>query len=161
MKFDGASQGNPGPGGSGAVLLTKINGLFTPLAVTARYIDDQHNTNNAAEYRALLDGLALAEAHAISHLHLVGDSELLVNQTKGLAKVNGKLRGLAQQVQQEMTRFQVVTIRNVKREHNQAADFLSKLRTKGDAPIINLPVTGWAAKATLLHFLQEEHQQPP
>ena len=81
------------------VFLIRTNGHLIPMAVTARYIAESHNTNNAAEYRALLDGLELAAAHDISHLHIVGDSELVVNQTKGLAKVNGQLRRMAQQVQ--------------------------------------------------------------
>ena len=160
MKFDGASQGNPGPGGSGAVLLVRTKGKLHPLAFTARHIAEETNTNNAAEYRALLDGLDLATVHGISHLHIVGDSALVVQQTKGLAKVTARLRQLAQQVQQKLTRFQAVTIRNVLREHNQAADFLSKLRTMGDAPLINHQISGWAAAPTLLHFLTVENHYP-
>ncbi len=90
----------------------RTKGRFSPTAVTARHIDDKHNTNNTAEYQALLDGLELAVAHKVSHLHIVGDSELVVNQTKGLAKVKHKLRTMAHQVQQWLTRFHKVTIRN-------------------------------------------------
>ena len=161
VKFDDTSQGNPGPGGCGAVLLVRKQGRLHPTALTARHIADNKNTNNAAEYRALLDGLELAAAHGISHLQIVGDSELVVNQTKGLAKVNFSLRQMAHKVQQWLTRFQKVTIRNVRREHNQAADFLSKLRQQGAAPLINQPVAGWEDEATLLHFLKVEHHHPP
>lgn len=161
VKFDGASQGNPGPGGCGAVLLVRQQGRLRPTAFTARHIADNKNTNNAAEYRALLDGLELAAAHGISHLHIVGDSELVVNQTNGTAKVNSSLRQMAHKVQQWLTRFQKVTVRNVRREHNQAADFLSKQRQQGEVPLINQPVAGWEAEATLLHFLKVEHHNPP
>ena len=160
IQFDGASQGNPGPGGCGAVLLSCINGSIQPIAITARYIESEHNTNNAAEYQALLDGLDLATAHSISHIHVLGDSELVVNQTKGQAKVNSRLRGLALQVQQRLSQFQSFTIRNVKRERNQAADFLSKLLTKGEAPLINHPVEGWTGATSLRHYLHEESQYP-
>ena len=161
MKFDGASQGNPGPGGSGAVLLMRENGYLQPIAVTARHINDSTNTNNQAEYRALLDGLELAAAQGVSHIHIVGDSALVVNQTKGLARVNFRLRALAHQVQQRLAPFQSIQIENVPRERNQAADFLSTLRTKGEEPLINHPVEGWEHAATLLTFLQAEHQHPP
>ena len=161
VKFDGASQGNPGPGGCGAVLLVRKQGRFQATAFTARHIADKTNTNNAAEYCALLDGLELAAAHGISHLHIVGDSELVVNQTNGLAKVKFNLRQMAHKVQQWMTHFQKVTIQNVRREHNQAADFLSKQRQQGEAPLINHPVAGWADEETLLHFLKVEYHNPP
>ena len=160
MKFDGASQGNPGPGGSGAVLLVRTNGRYHPIAITARYIADKQNTNNAAEYQALLDGLDLAAAHGITHLQITGDSELVVNQTKGLAKTNFRLRAMAQQVQQQILNFQAVTIRNVRREHNQAADYLSKLRQQGQGPLINHPVAGWVDADALLHYLRADHQHP-
>ena len=161
MKFDGASQGNPGPGGCGAVLLTRANGRLQPIAFTARHIADFDNTNNQAEYRALLDGLALADDHGVSHIHIVGDSALVVNQTNGAAKVNFRLRALAQQVQHRLASFQYIKIENVPREQNQAADFLSTLRTKGEEPLINHPVKGWDKAETLLQFLQAEYQRPP
>ena len=161
MNFDGASQGNPGPGGCGAVLLLRLHGTLQPIAVTTRYIADESNTNNSAEYQALLDGFALAEAHHVTHLSIIGDSELVVNQTIGLAKVNFQLREKANQVQRWMTKFQRITIRNVPRAQNQAADFLSKLQTKGEAPLINHPVAGWEEEANLLTFLQAEHKHPP
>ena len=85
----------------------------------------------------------------------------MVNQTKGLAKVKFNLRQMAHKVQQWMTHFQKVTIQNVRREHNQAADFLSKQRQQGEAPLINQPVAGWAEEATLLHFLKVEYHNPP
>ena len=161
MKFDGASQGNPGPGGCGAVLLLRTKGLLQPIAITARHIADDQNTNNRAEYRALLDGLELAAAHNVTHLHIIGDSALVVNQTKGQAKATAHLRALAHQVQYWLTRFQTFTIENVPRERNQAADFLSTLRKQGEVPLINHPVTGWAAADTLRHYLQAEHHRPP
>ena len=142
------------------MILCRINGAVQPIAITARYIENEHNTNNAAEYQALLDGLDLAAAHCASHIHVLGDSELVVNQTKGHAKVNSRLRGLALQVQQKLSQFQSFTIRNVKREHNQAADFLSKLLKKGDAPLINHPVEGWTGATSLRHYLHEEGKYP-
>jgi ribonuclease HI len=161
MKFDGASQGNPGPGGCGAVLIETIQGRPIATAFTARYIADRSNTNNAAEYRALLDGLELAKDHNISHLRIIGDSELVVNQTKGIAKVSSRLRAMANKVQHWFTHFQAVTISNVRREYNQAADFLSKLRKHGEDPLINHPIAGWADADTLLLYLQADYQYPP
>ena len=135
------------PGGSGAVLLTRTSGRLQPIMFTARHIADPENTNNQAEYWTLLDGLALAEAHGVSHIHIVGDSALVINQTNGTAKVNSRLRALAHQVQHKLAGFQYVKIENVPREQNQAADFLSKLRTKGEEPLINHPVNGWEERS--------------
>ena len=85
----------------------------------------------------------------------------MVNQTNGTAKVNFRLRALAHQVQHGLARFQYIKIENVPREQNQAADFLSTLRTKGEEPLINHPVKGWDKAETLLQFLHAEYQRPP
>ncbi|PNX62693.1 ribonuclease HI-like protein, partial [Trifolium pratense] len=53
--FDGASSGNPGPAGAGAVLLSE-NGT-----VLYRFREGLgYQTNNVAEYRALILGLKQA-----------------------------------------------------------------------------------------------------
>src|SRR3989304_456927 len=55
LRTDGASRGNPGPAGIGAVI--EVDGTGEQIEVCA-YIGE--STNNVAEYRGLL--LALAEA---------------------------------------------------------------------------------------------------
>ncbi|EGZ13922.1 hypothetical protein PHYSODRAFT_406163, partial [Phytophthora sojae] len=57
--FDGGSRGNPGPGGSGAVILKVDSDSNTGKAVWAASMSyaAPTTTNNQAEYRGLLQGL--------------------------------------------------------------------------------------------------------
>ena len=56
-------------------------------------------TNNVAEYRALVAGLARAEEAGVDELAVVSDSELLVKQMRGEYKVkNAALRELWDEV---------------------------------------------------------------
>ena len=82
-------------------------------------------TNNVAEYRALLGGIALARAEGASELELVGDSELVVRQVRGEYKVKKEdLKPLHARVHRELSEFDSWTIRHVRREHNARADEL-------------------------------------
>ena len=57
-------------------------------------------TNNVAEYRALVAGLARAEEAGVDELEVVSDSELLVKQMRGEYKVkNAALRELWDEAQ--------------------------------------------------------------
>jgi ribonuclease HI len=82
-------------------------------------------TNNVAEYRALVEGLAKARELAVGELEVVSDSELLVNQMRGSYKVkNEALRELWRQAMLRATEFDKVTYTAVRREHNELADRL-------------------------------------
>jgi ribonuclease HI len=85
VRVDGASRGNPGPAGIGAVI-EFLDGR-APVEVCA-YIGE--TTNNVAEYRALLLALEEAGRHRPEHLTVYSDSELLVRQLKGQYKVKAE-----------------------------------------------------------------------
>ncbi len=81
---DGASEGNPGPGGWGAVLV--VDGEV----VAQDYGSDAHTTNNRMELTALIAGLELVPPG--TKVDLYTDSQLIVNiVTKWAAgwKANG------------------------------------------------------------------------
>src|SRR4051794_36129728 len=80
--IDGAARGNPGPASYG-VVLRKPDG--SPLESLGKYIG--RATNNVAEYYALIAALDYAAAHGITRLRVQSDSQLIVNQIKGLYKV--------------------------------------------------------------------------
>src|SRR6266566_5028063 len=80
--IDGAARGNPGPASYG-VVLRRPDG--TPLESLGKYIGRQ--TNNVAEYYALIAALDYAAANGIKRLRVQSDSQLIVNQMKGLYKV--------------------------------------------------------------------------
>ena len=117
---DGGARGNPGPAAYAYVLEADDQ---TVLAAHGEAIGVA--TNNVAEYRALVEGLAKARELAIDELEVVSDSELLVNQMRGSYKVkNEALRDLWRQAMLHATGFDKVTYTAVRREHNELADRL-------------------------------------
>jgi ribonuclease HI len=68
---DGSSEGNPGPGGWGAVLV--VDGQV----VIQEYGSEAHTTNNRMELTAMIAGLAMIPADTPTDVYT--DSELIVN----------------------------------------------------------------------------------
>jgi ribonuclease HI/probable phosphoglycerate mutase len=118
---DGASRGNPGQAGAGAVLLAE-NG--EELATRSVYLGTC--TNNIAEYQALLIGLEEALRQGCSDIAVALDSELIVRQIQGRYKVkNEGLLPLFQQVRERLARFDTWSIIHVPRAQNARADQLA------------------------------------
>ena len=88
---DGGARGNPGPAASAYVLEAEDG---TVLAAHGEAIGVA--TNNVAEYRALVAGLAKAVELQVPEVEVVSDSELLVKQMSGVYRVkNDALRELS------------------------------------------------------------------
>jgi ribonuclease HI len=120
VNVDGGARGNPGPAAIAAVASTPEGGV---VAERGEAIGEA--TNNVAEYRALLLGIALARELEAAELELVGDSELVVRQVQGSYKVKQEhLRPLHAQVLRELMDFEKWSIRHVRRDDNAAADAL-------------------------------------
>ena len=82
-------------------------------------------TNNVAEYRGLVAGLAKALELAVPEVEVVSDSELLVKQMTGVYRVkNEALRELSLEAARLARQVGTVTYRAVRREHNKLADKL-------------------------------------
>src|ERR1700730_4161208 len=79
--IDGAARGSPGPA-SYVLVLRRPDGV--PLETLGKYIG--RTTNNVAEYYALIAALDYAIANGIKRLRVQSDSQLIVNQIKGLYK---------------------------------------------------------------------------
>ena len=117
---DGGARGNPGPAAA-AFVLEADNGAV--LAAHGEAIGVA--TNNVAEYRALVAGLARAAELGVDELEVVSDSELLVKQMRGEYRVkNAALRELSVQAARLARRVGTVTYTAVRREHNELADRL-------------------------------------
>ena len=120
---DGGSRGNPGPAGYGAVIEDPEGRVVARLS---EYLGRQ--TNNYAEYKALLAVLNWALQHGVEKLRVISDSELMVNQMKGRYKVASPgLRPLweeARRLSESLERFE---IRHTLRGGNQEADRLANL----------------------------------
>src|SRR5262245_63457791 len=118
--FDGGSRGNPGPAAWGVVVL---DDLGKPLTGHAGAIG--RATNNVAEYRGLLEALALAERAGASEVSLYADSELVVKQMRGEYKVrHPDLVPLHAEARRRASGFSRFSIEHVPRERNKDADRL-------------------------------------
>ncbi len=121
LRSDGASRGNPGPAGIGAVL--EADGASDRLEFR-EYIGE--TTNNVAEYRALILGLSEAEKIVPSSLTVKCDSELLVRQLNGEYKVKAAhLKPLYLEALGRLRRFPAARIMHVGRAENASADLLA------------------------------------
>lgn len=120
VNVDGGARGNPGPAAIGAVVATPEGDV---LAERSERIGIA--TNNVAEYRALIEGIALAAEQGARELELVGDSELVVKQVRGEYRVkDAGLKPLHAEVKAALAGFDRWEIRHVRREHNKRADEL-------------------------------------
>lgn len=118
---DGAARGNPGPAGAGAVL-TEVDGSV--VARVGKYLGLQ--TNNHAEYAALLLGLEAALELGVEEVEIFSDSELLVRQLQRVYRVKSPgLKPLFERAVELMGRFRRATLRHVPREQNAQADEMS------------------------------------
>jgi ribonuclease HI len=130
---DGACKGNPGHA-SIAYVITDADGE-TVLA-QARYIGRE--TNNVAEYTALVEALTAAHELGVRRVEAFSDSELMVKQVSGEYRVkNEVLRPLCQQVLAGLRLFESASLTHVPREQNSEADKLA-----GDAIRAHLEAEG-------------------
>jgi ribonuclease HI len=121
LMVDGASRGNPGEAGCGAVLFNPEGESVRELS---RYLGK--TTNNVAEYAGLLMGLEEALKLVIKRLRVESDSELLVRQLNGIYKVKEpRLIELNQKARELLRRFEAYRILHVRREQNRIADKLA------------------------------------
>jgi ribonuclease HI len=120
---DGAARGNPGPAGIG-VHITDGHGKV--LAEIAEGIGVA--TNNQAEYRAAIAGLARAKELGATEITLRSDSHLLIEQLAGRYRVkNATLQVLHKQAREIATSFHRVRFEHVPRERNKDADRLANV----------------------------------
>jgi probable phosphoglycerate mutase len=85
-------------------------------------------TNNVAEYFALLAALDYAASHNIAALRVRSDSELLVRQMQGRYKVkSADLKPLHERASKLSRQLQYFAIEHVRRELNRDADALANV----------------------------------
>jgi ribonuclease H / adenosylcobalamin/alpha-ribazole phosphatase len=120
LSTDGGARGNPGPAAFAYVLESEDGHVLE-----ARGEAIGVATNNVAEYRGLVAGLAKAVELGVGELEVVSDSELLVKQMRGEYRVkNPALRELSLEAAELARRLERVTYTGVRREHNELADRL-------------------------------------
>lgn len=122
--IDGASSGNPGNAGIGIVIYKDNEEIVRE----SKYIGIQ--TNNVAEYTALIVLLEMLEKHKIDSVSIYSDSELLVKQVSGEYKIkNEVLRELMMKIAPHKKKIKF-TLEHIRREGNGEADDLAKAASK-------------------------------
>jgi ribonuclease H / adenosylcobalamin/alpha-ribazole phosphatase len=128
IEADGGSRGNPGPAGSGAIILNAENG-----AVLREIAEDVGiATNNVAEYKALIFALEAAnQLDPDAEIQVRMDSKLVVEQMSGKWKIkHPDMRDLAVRAN-SLIRGRVVEFVWIPREQNSRADRLANLAMDG------------------------------
>ncbi|HWJ49890.1 MAG TPA: ribonuclease HI family protein [Solirubrobacteraceae bacterium] len=120
VHVDGGARGNPGPSAAACVIASPDGEV---LGEHAELLGTQ--TNNVAEYRALLLGLAKARELGASEIEVIGDSELIAKQVNGIYKVkHPAMRPLYLEAMKALKAFEHWSIRTVPRAQNAEADAL-------------------------------------
>ncbi len=130
---DGASKGNPGPGGVGVVFCNEKEQVIKEYS---EFLGDKV-TNNEAEYKAVI--FALKKFKALfgkklaknTDIQVKSDSELLVKQLNGKYKIlNEKIQPLFLEVWNLRFDFNKIGFKSIKREKNKEADSLANKALK-------------------------------
>lgn len=125
--IDGASRGNPGPASYALILKDPSGKVVFQLGKKLG-----RQTNNVAEYYALLAALDYAVGHGVRALRIRSDSELLVRQIKGQYKVkSADLKPLHERALKLARQLEYFVIEHVMREMNREADALANQALDG------------------------------
>jgi ribonuclease HI len=120
VHVDGGARGNPGPAAAACVISSPSGELLGESAELLGRV-----SNNVAEYRALLLGLAQARELGAEEVEVIGDSELIAKQVQGLYKVKHEaMKPLYLQAMKALRGFERWSIRTVPRAQNADADAL-------------------------------------
>jgi ribonuclease HI len=134
IHIDGASRGNPGDAAYAVVINVPGREPVEEFGALGK------ETNNIAEYTALVRALERAKILGLKRLHIHSDSELLVKQISGEYRVkNEDLKWLLDEAKGLMQQFPSVRLTHVPREQNKRADelcnqALDALKPKKPAP---------------------------
>jgi ribonuclease HI len=120
---DGASRGNPGKAGIGAVIADKDGQTVEEIS---EYIGEA--TNNVAEYKALITAVRRALELGAKDVLFKLDSELIVKQVHGKYKVKTPhILTLYMELQGMLTKLQKWEMTHIPRAENSHADALANM----------------------------------
>lgn len=125
LYVDGSSLGNPGEAGVGIVFVAAgetVKNISKPIG---------KQTNNFAEYTALILALREAQTMKAKTINIYSDSELLCRQLKGEYKVKNKtIKDLFAEASILLKGFENYAVLQIPREKNKGADKLARLAAK-------------------------------
>ena len=152
VRTDGAARGNPGPASAGAVLLSLSrpdarNHRAVPDASISDYLGVQ--TNNVAEYTAVVRAVTLGLELGARRLELLLDSKLIVEQISGRWRVkDAKLRVLWAEALRLLRQLpDGWTAAHVPRAQNSLADAMcneaiDRVMAGGPESVVGRPASG-------------------
>lgn len=115
---DGGARGNPGPAATGVVIK---NEQGETLSAYGEYLGKQ--TNNYAEYSAMISALKKAKELGATEVSCITDSKLVVEQLNGRWKVKEPtIQKLFVEAWNAMRAFKKTTLTHTLREGNKEAD---------------------------------------
>lgn len=119
---DGGSRGNPGLAAAGwAIFKVQNKDSKEKIKTGSKFLGIQ--TNNFAEYTAIVEGLKDCISEGISELSIRMDSELAVNQIMGRYKIkNLQIRIFVDEITELKKNFKKIDFQHVYREDNKDAD---------------------------------------
>jgi ribonuclease HI len=118
LQTDGGSRGNPGPSATGIVLKDEQGKI---VSAYGEYLGIQ--TNNIAEYSALLSGIKKALELGADEIECILDSELVVKQMRREYKVrNPALQKLFIQIYNLTLKLKKISFSHTLRAGNKEAD---------------------------------------
>lgn len=123
---DGASRGNPGYSSYGFSISDQSGNVIYE---EGKYLGV--NTNNFAEYSAVLEALNYAKKNLLKDVNEIDffmDSKLVVEQLSGRYKVKSKtLKPLIEKIRELEKSFNEISYTHVPRAKNEVADSLANL----------------------------------
>lgn len=121
---DGASRGNPGPASYGVVLCDPTGSVAAELE---KFIGK--NTNQVAEYEALICALKELADRGARRVKILTDSQFVVYQVSGIYRAkDDRMKALLARVKEQQSRFENVELVHIPRSshpHNRRADALA------------------------------------
>jgi len=130
VNIDGASKGNPGPASIGMAFYKGKNGKKGELLKeVGESLGIQ--TNNFAEYTALIRALEISLENGYKNIEVLSDSELVVKQVNKLYKVkDANIKELHDKASSLISKIPSFKISHVRREENSKADELANSALK-------------------------------
>uniref|UniRef100_A0A2N9FKB3 RNA-directed DNA polymerase n=1 Tax=Fagus sylvatica TaxID=28930 RepID=A0A2N9FKB3_FAGSY len=118
-------------------------------------------SNNASEYEAYITGLVIAHEMGIKHLRVIGDSNLIICQTKGEFSLKepslALYRALAQKLEEKFDTFE---ISHAMRCENRYADALATLGSQVSFEGSKVDVTIDKRSMPITDLLREKFKEP-
>ena len=117
-------------------------------------------SNNTAKYKAYLTGLAIALEMGVKHLRVLGDSNLVVCQTKGSFSLKepslAPYKAMVQKMEEKFSTFEIEHApRNENRFANALAALGSQIMFKGDSTRLEVS----KRKESIIEVLKEKFQE--